>query len=159
MPLLPAGYTLVPAAALGVGTAEQGIVAIANFRGFDPVVDEGRPGRDPQVAVDVLVLIAPPAAAAAVGVAIPGAFHFYLLKIYPNDAVYAASLRDADIPVELFKKIVYLRTINDVTGVGTLAVVAPDLHSPLASSSTGISLPAVEGAFDTVIWHDGFVLP
>ena len=155
LPLLPPGYTLVPAAALGFGTAEQGIVAIANFRGTDPAVDGGRPGKEPQVAIDVGILIAPPAAAAAAGVAAAGAYHFYLLKIYTDDAAYAASLRDADMPVELLKKIVYLRTINDTTGIGTLAVVVPDLQSPLASSSTGISLPAAAGAFDIVFWYDG----
>jgi hypothetical protein len=39
LPLLPPEYTLVPAASLGFGRPDQGLVDIANFRGFDPTVD------------------------------------------------------------------------------------------------------------------------
>ena len=153
--LLPPGYTVLPAVAFGVGTADQGVVAIASYRGYGLVIDGGPPGKEPQVAVDVGILIVPPAAAATAGVAIPGAVHFYLLKSYTDDAAYAAAFRGVGMPVELLPKIVYLRTINDTTGVGALTVVVPDLHAPLAPLSTGISLPAVAGATDGIFWHDG----
>jgi hypothetical protein len=39
LPLLPAGYDIVPAAALGLGSPSDGVVVIANFRGVDQSVD------------------------------------------------------------------------------------------------------------------------
>jgi hypothetical protein len=55
LPLLPDEYELVPAAALGLGGSDQGIVAIANFRGDNPRVDHRTPRQDRQVAIDVLI--------------------------------------------------------------------------------------------------------
>ena len=61
LPLLPAGYNLVPAASLGFGRPDQGIVAIANFRGIAPTVDGKKPSNQNQVAVDVGILVVEPA--------------------------------------------------------------------------------------------------
>ena len=152
-PLLPTGYTLVPA--VGLGAPDQGVVVIANRRGIQPTIDGAPAAKEPQVNIYLGVLIAPPAAAAGAGVLIPGASHFYLLEVYTNEAAYAESVRSADFPVELVKPLVYLRNINDATGAGTLEVVIPDLHSPLASANTAISLAPLPGATEGIFWHDG----
>jgi hypothetical protein len=57
LPLLPPEYTLVPAASLGFGRPDQGLVAIANFRGFDPTVDNRTTDGRPRVAINVAILV------------------------------------------------------------------------------------------------------
>jgi hypothetical protein len=154
IPLLPDEYSLVPAAALGLGSWDQGIVAIANFRGDNPQVDHRKSGQAQQVAIDVLILVNEPAEAATLGVNIPGAFHLYTLAIYTNDPQYAASLRAADMPVQFVPGITYDRLMDDATGVGDVNVAVPAKGSPFYSFNTGFGYgPA--GALDTVFWHDG----
>lgn len=153
--LLPAGYALVPAASVGFGRSDQGIVVIANFRGIDPTVDHRKPLGQNQVAIDVAILVFEPSEAVQAGVSIPGAFHVYALAIYTDDARYAASLRRADIPVEFVNKIGYQRDINDAAGVGNLAVNVPSKDSPFHSFSSGQGYVPVPGAFNAVFWYDG----
>lgn len=155
LPLLPAGYNLVPAASVGFGGPDQGIVVIANFRGIDPTVDHKNPLDQNQVAVDVAILVFEPTEAAEAGVNIPGAFHVYALAIYTNDARYAASLQRAEIPVEFVSKIGYQRSMNDATGVGDLIVSVPSHDSPFHTFSSGLGYAPVPGAFNAVFWHDG----
>ena len=154
-PLLPKGYTLVPAVAVGLGALDQGVVVVAQRRGIGATIDGGPAASKPEVNVYLGILIAPPAAAAGEGVLIPNAAHFYLLKLYTNEAAYADTFRSADMPVELVKPLVYLRNINDATGAGTDEVVVPDVKSPLAAANTGISLAPLPGATEGVFWHDG----
>lgn len=155
LPLFPAEYNLVPASSLGFGRTDQGIVVIANFRGIDPTVGGGRPSNQNQVAVDVGILVAEPAEAEEAGVSIPGAFHLYILAIYTNDARYAASLRQADMPVEFIKMIDYQRDMNDATGVGNLVVSIPSKVSPFQTVNSGQGYVPAAGAFNAVFWHNG----
>jgi hypothetical protein len=97
--LLPAGYQALPAAAVGLGGADQGVLVIANFRGEAPFIDGHWPSRYDQVAIDVVIAVLPPPAAATAGLDISGAFHFHTLTIYSDDARYLASLRTVDMPV------------------------------------------------------------
>jgi hypothetical protein len=157
--LRPANTLGIP----GLDDPDQGIVAIANFRGIHPTVD-GRPtGKRDQVAIDVGILIHEPPKAEQAGVNIPGAFHLYTLAIYTDDARYAASLRSADMPVEFVNKISYQREMLDETGVGgDLLVSVPSRDSPfqtvssplepyaLVTDSNGSPLP-----FNVVFWHNG----
>jgi len=154
-PLLPPGYTPVPAASVGFGGPDQGIVVIGNFRGIKPTVDGKRTAVEEQVAIDMVVLVAEPSGAAQAGVSIPGAFHVYALLIYTNDARYSASLRESGIPVELVSKIDYRRAINDETGVGTLSVNVPSAHSPLRTFNVGQGYSPAPAAFNTVFWRKG----
>jgi hypothetical protein len=154
-PLLPAGYNLVPAASVGFGGPDQGIVVIANFRGIDPTVDRRTPLNENQVAIDVAILVVEPGEAVQAGVSVPGAFHFYALAIYTNDARYAASLRRADIPVEFVSKIGYQRDMDDATGVGDLIVSVPSKDSPFQTFSSGGGYVPMHGAFNAAFWHDG----
>lgn len=155
LPLLPAGYALVPAASAGFGRPDQGVVVIANFRGIDPTVDHRRPLDQNQVAIDVAILVFEPSEAVQAGVSIPGAFHVYALAIYTNDARYAASLRRADIPVEFVNNIGYQRHMNDATGMGTLAVKVPSKDSPFHTFSSSQGYVPIPGAFNAVFWYDG----
>jgi hypothetical protein len=155
LPLLPTGYTLLPAASLGVGGPDQGIVALVNFRGIDPTVDDEKPRKQNQVNIDIGILVVEPAEAVEAGVSIPGAFHLYLLAIYTDDARYAASLRQADIPVEFVNKISYQRNMNDATGVGDLIVSVPSKESPLHTFNSGQGYEPDAGALNAVFWHDG----
>jgi hypothetical protein len=155
LPLLPAGYNIVPAESVGFGGPDQGIVAIANFRGVDPVVDNSKPLKQDQIAIDVAILVEEPGDAVQAGVSIPGAHHLYTLGIYTNDARYAASLRSAEIPVEFVNKISYQRDMNDASGVGDLIVSVPSKKSPFHTFSSGQGYVPVPGAFNAVFWHDG----
>jgi hypothetical protein len=153
LPLVPAGYTIAPAASVGFGGPDQGLVVIVNFQGFDPTLDGRERLRRSQVAIDVGILVVEPAAAAQAGLAIPGAFHFYTRAIYTNDGLYAASLFLAGMPVELVPRIAYRRDM-DATGVGDLAVDVPVRHSPFQTLGTGFGYAPVPGALDGVFWHD-----
>jgi hypothetical protein len=155
LPLLPAGYNIVPAASLGFGEADQGIVAIANYRGIDPTVDNKKSATKNQIAIDLGIVVAEPAQAVEAGVSIPGAFHLYTLAIYTNDARYAASLRRADMPVEFENKISYQREMNDATGVGDLIVTVPSKDTPFRTLNSGQGYAPAVGAFNAVFWHDG----
>ncbi len=155
LPLVPTAYTIVPASALLVGRPDQGIVALVNFRGFNPTVDQRRSNHEPQITIDLGILVAEPAEAAAVGLSIPGAFHFYTLAILTNDNHYAASLHDARMPANFINKISYQRSMNDATGVGDLAVRVP-AHNPLFFSlNTGQGYALAPGALNAAFWHDG----
>lgn len=58
-PLLPAGYHLLPAATVGLGGPDQGVLAFANFRGTNPSIDGGPRSSQDQVAIDALVAVRP----------------------------------------------------------------------------------------------------
>src|SRR5262245_61437018 len=118
LPLLPAEYQFVPAAALGIGGWDQGIVVVANYRGDNLQIDHGKPRKDQLIAIDVGILVNEPAEAAAVGVNTPGAFHLYTLAIYTNDPLYALSLLVAQMPVEFVPGITYERLMDDASGFG-----------------------------------------
>jgi len=156
LPLLPKGYTLVPASLAGFGGPDQGVVVMAEFRAIDPTVDQRKPLTENEVAIDIAILVVEPAHAAQAGVNIPGAFHLYTLAIYTNDARYAASLNRGDMPVDFVNKIEYQRDMNDNTGVGNLAVAVPAKESPFHTLSVGQGYAPVPGAaFNVVFWHDG----
>src|SRR5262245_62000395 len=153
-PLVPTEYTIVPASAVLFGRPDQGIVAIANFEGSNPIVD-GRPIGRSQVAIDLAVLIAEPAGAASLGLNIPGAFHLYGLRIFTDNARYAAILRSGGMSVEFFEQIGYQRTMDDATGVGDLNVSLPDRYPFLYSANTGQGYAPGQGVFRSSFWHDG----
>src|SRR5262249_16778519 len=154
LPLLPPGYTLVPAASLGFGRPDQGLVAIANFRGFDPTVDNKMADGRPRVAINVAILVLEPAEAVQAGVSISGAFHLYALAMYTDDARYAASLRLAGMPVEFVNQIGYQRDIDDASGVGDLVVTVPNRDSPFSSVDNGQGYALVPGELNAVFWHN-----
>jgi hypothetical protein len=155
-PLVPAGYTIIPASSvgLGFGTPDQGLIVIANVRNFDPTVDGRRTSERHQVPVGVAVLIAEPPEAAQAGLSIPGAFHLYALAIYTNDARYAASMRGADMPVKFVDKIQYRRDMDDASGIGSLIVSVPVHQSAFITVNSGLGYAPVPGPFNTVLWHD-----
>jgi hypothetical protein len=153
-PLLPVGYTPVPASAVGFGNSGQGVVVVGNFRGLDYFVDKRTNVHD-QVAIDIVVLVSEPSQAAAAGLNIPGAFHVYALAIYTDDAQYAASFYQTGFPVEYVSKIEYQRGMNDATGVGTLSINVPSKLSPFSTFGTGQGYSRAPGAFNTVFWHEG----
>jgi hypothetical protein len=153
VPLLPDGYELVSAAALGLGGWDQGLVAIVNFQGTNNTLD-GRQSRQRfRTVIDLLILVAEPTAAAVAGLDIPGAFHLYSLAFYTNDARYAASLRLADMPVEFVPHLSHERQI-DADGEGTLLIDVPSKVSPFFSQNTAFGhVPA--GPLDAVFWYEG----
>ncbi|WFB06625.1 hypothetical protein LRS74_05895 [Streptomyces sp. LX-29] len=153
LPLLPRGYAFRPASELGLGSANDGIVAITNFCGENPRIDGKPPRRATYAEIRVSVLVREPAAAASAGLNIPGALHFYALAAYTNDPRYAATLREADTPVEVVRKITYDHQMNDA-GVGDLAVRVPAKRSPFYSSNTGFGYQPA-GVLNSVFWHDG----
>jgi hypothetical protein len=152
-PLLPVGYDLVPASAVGFGQPGQGIVVVGNFRGIDYFVDK-RTNVHEQVAIDVVALVNEPSEASGAALNIPGAFHVYALTIYTDDAQYAASFYQTGFPVELVSKIEYRREMNDATGVGRLSINIPSKLSPFSTESVGQGYARAPGAFNTVFWHD-----
>lgn len=154
-PLLPAGYTPVPASELGIGSATQGIVVIVNFRGTNVSIDGKKPRKQEQVAIDVGVLVVEPELAEAADLNIPGAFHFYALAIYTDDARYAASLRSGDMPVEFVSQITYQRDYDDESGVGELSVKVPAQSSPFMSFNEGFGYALQPDPINAVFWHDG----
>lgn len=153
VPLLPDDYQLVPAAALGVGGWDQGIVVIVNFQGANGGVDGRMSSKWPRTVIDIGILVSEPAAAELAGVDIPGAFHFYSLAFYTDDDEYAASLRSADMPVEFVPRITYERQI-DAAGEGTLTVGVPSKDSPFYSASMAFG-HAPAGALNAVFWYAG----
>jgi hypothetical protein len=154
LPLLPDEYDFLPAAAVGLGGADQALVVIANFQGSHPQIDDAEPAVADQVAIDLAILVEEPPHAATAGLDIPGAFHVYTLAIYTNDAPYAATLQAVDMPVELVPGIVYDRTMDDVTGVGDLHVSVPIDGESFYSHNTGFGyVPA--GVLDAILWHNG----
>jgi hypothetical protein len=152
-PLVPTAYSMIPAAALGIGRLDQGILLVNPYRGFDPTVDGALPSQPTEVAVDIGVLVAEPKAAIDTNVNIPGAYHFYTLAIYTDNASYAASLLDASFPVELVSGINYDRAIDEASGVGTLTVGIPVPASPLGIFDAAFGY-APAGALDAIFWHD-----
>jgi hypothetical protein len=153
-PLLPAGYSLVPASTVGFGRPGQGVVVVGNFRGVDYFVDKRTNVHD-QVAIDIVVLVNEPGQASEAGLNIPGAYHVYALAIYTDDTQYAASFYQTGFPVEYVSKIEYRREIDDATGVGTLSINVPSKLSPFSTFGTGQGYSRASGAFNTVFWHDG----
>lgn len=152
---LPAGYTLVPASELGVGNANQGIVTIVNFEGLDPAVDDRPPAAENRAAIDVAILVTEPSQAAEAGVAFPGAFHFYTLAMYSNDAPYVASLRRTDMPITFDPKLIYQRTIDDVSGVGDLVVNVSAPRSSFKTVSNALGFGTQQGPLHAIFWYDG----
>ncbi len=152
-PLLPAGYQPFPASALGFGGADQGIVAIVNFQGLQPTIDQRPSGADDQIAIDVGIVVAEPAEAALINANVPGAFHIYALTIYTNDARYAASLEGSGIPVEYVRGITYDRQITDATGIGQVAVNVPSHDAPFHSALNGFGYQPRSGPLNAVFWH------
>lgn len=155
LPLLPAGYEIVPASSFGIGREDQGIVVIVNFRGLDPTVDARKPSKNNRVAIDVTILVKEPSEAVEAGVDIPGAFHFYTLAMYSDDAPYAGSLLEADMPIKFNNKISYQREMNDLTGEGQLIVNVPLKDSPFKSITSSLGYAPVDGALNAIFWHDG----
>jgi hypothetical protein len=151
-PLLPGGYSVVPASALGLGGPDQGLVAMVNFQGFDQATDNGQ--QHDQVVIDLAILVAEPAAAVQAGVSIPGAFHFYTLAIYTDDAQYAASLRDADMPVEFVNNIGYQRGIDDGSGFGDLTVTFPPDNALFKTVASAFGYLPAAGALDAIFWYE-----
>jgi hypothetical protein len=154
-PLVPPEYTLVPASSVLFGRPDQGVVTIANFQGFNHIVDQRSASRRPIVAIDIAILIAEPALAASVGLNIPGAFHLYALRLITDDAHYAGSLLSGGMPVEFFERIGYERTMDDATGVGDLIVTLPEKYPFLSSINTGQGYAPIPGAFAAAFWYDG----
>ena len=154
-PLVPAEYAIVPASALNFGRPDQGLVAIANFQGFNHVVDNASPARRPSLALDIAIVIAEPALAASVGLNIPGLFHLYTLRLITDDARYAGSLLSGGMPVEFFESIGYERTMDDATGVGDLVVTLQERFPFLQSVNTGQGYAPMPGAFAAAFWFDG----
>jgi len=154
-PLVPSEYTIVPASSLLLGTPDQGILAIVNYRGTNPVVDGRLSSNQPWVVIDVGILIVEPAAAASVGVNFPGAYHFYTVSIHTNVALYHASLRNAQMPVEHVENITYQRDMDDATGSGNLFVSIPAKHPFLYSMHTGFGYALAPGALNAAFWHNG----
>jgi hypothetical protein len=153
LPLLPAGYQLVPASAIGLGSSAQGVVMVANVQGSRLSID-GRPSHnDDLLVVDVGILIAEPAEAALANANLPGALHFHTLAIYTDDPHYAASLRTSGMPVEFVKGIAFDRQFDDATGFGTLAVDVPARDAPFHSTNTGFGYQPVPGELHAVFWH------
>jgi hypothetical protein len=155
LPLLPAGYEIVPASSFGIGREDQGIVVIVNFRGLDPTVDAMKPSKNNRVAIDVTILVKEPSEAVEAGVNIPGAFHFYTLAMYSDDAPYAASLLEADMPIKFNNKISYQREMNDLTGEGQLIVNVSLKNSAFKSITSSLGYASVDGALNAIFWHDG----
>jgi hypothetical protein len=155
LPLLPAGYEIVPASSFGIGREDQGIVVIVNFRGLDPTVDTRKPSKNNRVAIDVTILVKEPSIAVDAGVNIPGAFHFYTLAMYSDDAPYAASLLQADMPVKFNNKISYQREMDDLSGEGQLIVNVPLKASSFKSITSSLGYAPVDGALNAIFWHDG----
>lgn len=150
-PLLPDDYELVPAAALGLGGWNQGIVVIVNFHGPNSTIDARQPHQPFSTDVDLAILVREPVAARLIGADIPGAFHFYSLGFYTDDAEYAASLRAVDMPVEFVPQIEHEREIDD-DGVGTLRMEVPSRNSPFQSLNMAFGY-APAGALNVVFWH------
>jgi hypothetical protein len=153
-PLLPAEYDLIPAAAVGLGEWDQGVVAIVNFQGLDATIDHRRPRRDPSTRIYVTILVAPPAAASTAGVDVSGALHFYTLAAYSDDSAFAGSLRVADLPIEFVPRLTFDRQIDELSGVGELTVAVPSRQSPFRSVNTAFGY-APSSAIDAVFWHHG----
>jgi hypothetical protein len=148
-PLLPDGFQPVPASAVGVGTAAQGVVVLAQYQGIDGQVDSSTPRT--LTAIDEAILIAPPADAALAGVDIPGAFHFYAIHIFTDDAPYAATLHEAGMPVSIVPNIAYDRQIDDASGMGSLGVALNSDHSSLQTLSTASGYQPA-GTLVVVFW-------
>jgi uncharacterized protein YjbI with pentapeptide repeats/CubicO group peptidase (beta-lactamase class C family) len=154
LPLLPQEYDFLPAAAVGLGGADQALVVIANFQGSQPQIDDAEPAAADQVAIDLAILVQEPPHAATTGLDIPGAFHVYTLAIYTNDAPYAATLQSVGMPVELVPHIVYDRPMDDLTGLGDLNVSVPIDDESFYSHNTGFGyVPA--GVLNAILWHNG----
>jgi hypothetical protein len=151
--LLPHGYSVIPATAFGLGGSDQGLVAIVNFKGLDQATDHGQP--HDQVAIDIAILVAEPSAAIEAGVNIPGAFHLYTLAIYTNDARYAESLRDADMPAEFVDNIGYQRDIDDGSGIGDLTVTVPSGTAPLKTVASALGYSSAPGELNAIFWYEG----
>ena len=153
--IVPPGYTIVPAAAVGFGGQTQGVVAIANFQSLGPTIDGRNTGPATQVAIDIAVLVAEPTEAASAGLSIPGAYHLYPLSIRTDDARYAASLQETPMPIKFVEKIIYQRAMDDATGAGTLTVLAPARSPILFSTNASQGYVPQAGAFNAVFWSNG----
>jgi hypothetical protein len=128
-------------------------VVIVNFQGTNNTLDGRKVPQRPRTVIDLLVLVAEPAAAELAGLDIPGAFHLYSLAFYTDDARYAASLRRADMPVEFVPHLTHDRQMN-TDGEGTLLIDVPSRESPFYSHNTAFGhSPA--GPLNAVFWYEG----
>jgi hypothetical protein len=151
-PLLPEGYALAPAAMLGLGGWDEGVVVIFNFHGSENSIDNRRSRNRTSTRIDLLVWVMEPAAAGLIGADIPGAFHFYSLAYYTDDVEFAASLRSAGMPVEFVPQTTYDRDM-DLTGAGTVAVNVPSRFSPFFSTTASAG-HAPAGPLNGIFWHE-----
>lgn len=151
-PLLPDGYELAPVALLGLGGWDEGLVVIFNFHGSENSIDRHRLRKPASTRIDLLVWVIEPASAKLIGADIPGACHFYSLAYYTDDSEFVASLRSADMPVELVPKIRYERDM-DLSGAGTLAVTVPSRCTPFYSNNTAFG-HAPAGPLNGIFWHE-----
>ncbi|MGW0185789.1 hypothetical protein ACWDV7_08570 [Streptomyces sp. NPDC003362] len=152
IPLLPEGYSPVPASALGVGGENDGVVAIVNICDENLSID-GAPSRRTTLVQDVGILVREPADAAAAGLDIPGAFHIYLLALYTDNRPYAESLRSGDIPVQFVPNITHDRRIDEA-GVGEQTVRVPAKDNPYYSLNKATGFVAT-GEVAAILWHEG----
>jgi len=150
--LLPDGYVMVPASALGVGSDNQGIVVIVNFEGLDPVTDDSSSNANRRIAIDVAILVAEPVEAAKADVAFPGAFHLYTLAMYSDEEPYVASLK-TNMPIRSDPGLIYQRTIDDVSGTGDLTANV-SVEPSLATFSTSFGYGPSTSPLHAIFWHD-----
>jgi hypothetical protein len=152
-PLLPDGYELAPAAALGLGGSDQGLVVIFNFYGLNNTIDRKTSRKKSSTRIDLLILVQKPAAAGEIGADIPAAYHFYSLAFFTNDTDFAASLKSADMPVEFVPRISFERDIDDA-GQGAITVSVPSRNSPFLSFTEAFG-HAPAAPLNGVFWYEG----
>lgn len=151
-PLLPEGYEVTPASTLGLGGDDEGLVVIFNFYGTDNTIDRRKTRLGSSARIDLLILVDEPAAAGLIGADIPGAFHFYTLAFFVDDAEFAASLRSAGMPVEFVPRTLFDHDLNEA-GEGRIIVHVPSRESPFYSDNTMFAhtpAPPLNGFF----WHE-----
>lgn len=152
-PLLPEGYELAPASTLGLGDDDEGLVVIFNFHGTNNSIDRRRSRQRSSTRIDLLILVNEPPAAGLIDADIPGAFHFYSLAYYTDDAEFAASLRSVDMPVEFVPRTTFDADLNDA-GEGTITVNVPSKASSFYSDNTMLAL-APAAPLNGVFWYEG----
>lgn len=151
-PLLPQGYEVAPASTLGLGGDDEGLVVIFNFYGADNSIDHRQTRQGSSARIDLLILVHEPAAAGLIGADVPGAFHFYTLALFVDDAEFAASLRSADMPVEFVPRTLFDHDLSDA-GEGTITVDVPSRGSPFYSHNTMFAHAPV-APLNGFFWHE-----
>jgi hypothetical protein len=152
-PLLPDGYALAPASTLGLGSDDEGLVVIFNFYGTNNFIDRRKSRQCSSTRIDLLILVNEPAWARLIDADIPGAFHFYTLDYFTDDAEFAASLTSADLPVAFVPRITFDAELNNV-GEGVIAVDVPFRGSPFYSDNTMFAY-APAAPLNGIFWYEG----